>query len=367
MIKIFYDHQKFSSQRYGGISRYFANLIQELKKNEEFDYLLGVYYTDNYYIKAEVSDLRRLLSEKIFRRRYKKYAYLVNELYCKRILAHNNFDIFHPTYYDPYFLSKLKKPMVTTIHDMTFERYPEYFWSDDPLTFQKRINIERADKIIAISQTTKNDLLNYTSVNPEKIKVVYHGIDVCTPLNFKSISGLPSKNYLLYVGDRSGYKNFYIFINAFAILHEKYPDLNIVLTGGGAMGIADAEFIQRLGLSNEISHFQVDEEELNFLYKNALLFIYPSLHEGFGLPILEAFKAECPVLLSDTECFREIGGDAVSFFDPFNLDSLVFKLEQLILSDSLRSELVKKGLDQIKKFPIEKANAETLSLYKTLL
>lgn len=366
MIKVFFDHQKFSTQRYGGISRYFATLIQELKNSEEFDYLLGVYYANNYYIKEEVSGLGRFLFEKAFNGRYRKYAYLINELYCKHELAKNDFDIFHPTYYDPYFLSRLKKPMVITIHDMTFERFPEYFWSDDPLTFQKRINIERADKIIAISQTTRNDLLKYTRVNPEKIKVVYHGIDIYKPLNFKSINGLP-ENYLLYVGDRSGYKNFYIFIRAFAVLHKKYPDLKIVLTGGGAMGIADTEFVERLGLTKEIKHFQVEEEELNFLYKNALLFIYPSLHEGFGLPILEAFKAECPVLLSDTECFREIGGEAVSFFNPFDLDNLIFKLEELILNSTQREELVKKGLDQVKKFPLEKANAETLNLYKTLV
>src|SRR5690606_12253576 len=119
-----------------------------------------------------------------------KLASKYNELYCSHLLKQNNFDIFHPTYYDSYFLNKLKKPLVITIHDMTYERLPEYFWSRDTLSRNKRLNIERADQIIAISETTKNDLVAFSDVDASKIKVVYHGIDLQEPLLLKEVAQL---------------------------------------------------------------------------------------------------------------------------------------------------------------------------------
>lgn len=366
MVKIFLDHQKFSSQIYGGISRYFANLIDEIKNQDDFEYLLGVLYSDNHYIKNEIHWFKSNIGRRIMRLRQGKIAFLMNQKYCEYLLDKNDFDIFHPTYYDPYFIGRLKKPMVTTVHDMTYEMLPEYFWANDRLTLHKRISIERADRIIAISETTKRDLLNLTNIKEDKIEVIHHGIDISTPLKYESIADIPKK-YMLYVGDRSGYKNFYLFIRAFAAIHNKYPDLKIVLTGGGNMGIADVEFISRLNLEIKIIHVQATDGQLNFLYKNALFFVYPSLYEGFGFPILESFRAQCPMLLSDTSCFREIASDAAVFFEPYSLDDLISKIEQLYNDDELRQSLVKNGSLRLLDFPLEKCNLKTLNLYKSLI
>ncbi len=365
MTKVFFDHQKFTTQRYGGISRYFATIIQAMKENPDFEYQLGVLFSNNHYIKEEFQPFNNALGRKLLQSEYMRKAALVNELYCKYLLGKNDFDVFHPTYYNPYFMEKLKKPMVTTIHDMTHERLPEYFWANDHLTVQKKINAEKADKIIAISETTKKDILELLDVKEEKIEVIYHGIDIETPLAFKEVPNLPQR-YILFVGDRSGYKNFYIFIRAFAAIQKKYPDLEVILTGGGPILIADKEFMVKLKVDQKIRHINVSDEELNSLYKNALFFAYPSFYEGFGLPILEAFKAQCPVLLSDIDCFKEIGADSVSYFEQRNLDHLIFMLEELINNDELRRNLVTKGNQRLLDFPIQKCIDQTLALYQSL-
>ncbi len=288
-----------------------------------------------------------------------------NQLYCSYLLKMNDFDVFHPTYYNPYFIKNLKKPLVTTIHDMTYERLPEYFWVNDPLTYEKRISAERADKIIAISETTKNDLLKYIEVDENKVEVIYHGIDIDKPLVFEKIEDLP-KEYLLFVGDRSGYKNFYLMLNAYDELVKKYPDIHLVLTGGGKLVGADVEIIRRLKLKEKIHHYNVNDDQLNYLYQNTLLFIYPSLHEGFGLPILEAFKAQCPILLSETDCFKEIAQNAAAFFNPYSKEDLIFQIENLILDKKRRKDLVEIGNIRLLDFPLDKSVQKTLAVYKKL-
>ena len=367
MTKVLIDHQKFSTQKYGGISRYFANILQGMKQVPDFSYKLGVLYCKNHYIQSEPQLLNNSLGRAVIGRgKETEKAYNLNRMYCKYLLKKGDFDVFHPTYYEPYFIGSTSKPTVVTIHDMTYEKLPEYFWAHDTLTHEKRLNVERADKIIAISQTTKNDLLKYLEVDPDKITVVYHGIDLETPLITKPVAGLPEQ-YLLFVGDRSGYKNFYLFINAFNELSHKYPHLRVVLTGGGGLGIAEKECLRRLGVEDKVSHVNVTDEELSYLYEQALLFVYPSLHEGFGLPILEAFKASCPMVLSDTPCFREIATEAAVYFSPYDLNNLVAVLDNAVTDSDMRKELVNRGLVRLQDFPLRESVKQTLDVYRSLV
>lgn len=365
MVKVLFDHQTFSLQRYGGISRYFSNIVKELNGRTDFECKVGVVHSRNHYLETREKILTGKLWNSLLKSDYGKRDYKVNGYYCEYLLKKGDFDIFHPTYYDPYYAIKVRKPVVLTVHDMTHERLPEYFWAMNPLTHQKRLSIERADKIIAISQATKNDILRYSNADPKKIEVIYHGIDICSPLKLKTVAGIPD-NYLLFVGDRSGYKNFYIFIKAFKELSVKYPELEVILTGGGPLGIADLELFYRLGLQSRIRHLQVTDDELNFLYQKASVFVYPSLNEGFGLPILEAGKAGCPMVLSDIDCFREIAQDSALFFDPFDVQALINAIESILTDSSLRLDLIAKSAKRLECFPIEKSVKETLDLYRTL-
>ena len=365
MLKILFDHQKFSTQRYGGISRYFANIVQDIKTKSDFGYQIGCLYSPNHYIKNEPQLLANSLGKALLDSKYGTKAYKINQQYCKYLMAKGDYDILHPTYYDPYFIERNTKPVVVTVHDMTHERLPEYFWAEDRLTHNKRLNIDAADKIIAISETTKIDLINYSNVDPSKIEVIYHGIDLDTPLVYEAVPDLPV-SYFLYVGDRSGYKNFYRFLYAFKRLSDRYPEIEMLLTGGGAVAIADNELITRLNLQQKVKHVNVTDEQLNYLYSNALAFVYPSLHEGFGLPILEAFKAQCPVILSDTPCFLEIGADAVDYFSTYDEDSLLIAMEKMLTDETHRKERIAQGLKRLRDFPIEKSLNETYGVYQSL-
>lgn len=364
MPKILIDHQKFTTQRYGGISRYFANIIEGIKRTDTISYQLGVLHAKNHYIQKEPLAFKGALSDRVLGW-HEKIDYKLNQRYCEHLLKKNEYDVFHPTYYDPYFLEYLKKPLVVTIHDLTYERLPEYFWARDPLTRQKRINIERADAIIAISNTTRKDLLHFFDVDPAKVSVIYHGIDLDTPLDFQSVPNLPER-YILFVGDRSGYKNFYLFMNAIRPLIFDVPDLHVVLTGGGPIEVADQEFLLRLGITDRVRHIHATDEQLNYLYKHAQLFVYPSLYEGFGLPILEAFKANCPMLLSDTECFREVAADAALYFNPTDPDDLASKVLLALTNRDVRSRLVELGAQRLSKFPLQKSINQTLDVYKSV-
>ncbi len=334
----------------------------------DFDYETGVVYSHNHYLPDRHPLLNNPLAQRIFSSGpVRKKIYDLNQAQCIRLLKANDFDLFHPTYYDPYFLNYLKKPLVVTIHDMTYERLPEYFWARDPLSQQKRLNIERADLIIAISETTRHDLLDlYPALDPGKVRVVYHGIDLESPLVVSSTLDLPA-DYLLFVGDRSGYKNFYLLLEAFRSLSRRYPDLHLILAGGGNLEVAEHEAIHRANLGNRITHRHASDPELNALYQNAALFIYPSLYEGFGLPILEAFRAGCPMLLSDTACFREIAADAAAFFEPRSHEDLVDRIQTLLDDPDLRQGLVEKGRLRLQDFPIETCVQKTLDLYRELV
>lgn len=155
-------------------------------------------------------------------------------------------------------------------------------------------------------------------------------------------------------------------MNAFNEISKRYPDLKVILTGGGKVGVSDVEFINRLKLQDKITHINVTDEELNYLYQNALAFVYPSLYEGFGLPILEAYKASCPVLLSDTACFREIGADAAAYFNAHDKDDLISLLEKAISDSEFRKDLIAKGQTRLQDFPLEKSMQETIAIYKSL-
>lgn len=369
MIKILFDHQKFTTQRYGGISRYFATLIDAIEDSGgAFSSKTGVLYTENQYLPGASQLLNNRFCRPFFRTKAGKSGlYKLNQYYSAKLIREKRFDIFHPTYYDPYFLSDLKKPFVTTIHDMTYEILPEYFWAHDPLTEFKRKNIERADAIIAISETTKSDLVEYGNISdPDKIKVIYHGIDTLSEACCQPVSPLPEA-YILYVGDRSGYKNFFLFMDACREILSAQPSLSVVLTGGGGLGIAEKEYLFRNRLTGRVHHINASDSELNFLFSRALVFVYPSLHEGFGLPILEAFRAGCPVLLSDTRCFREIGADAVHYFEATSKEALIAEIYRIIGSEDIRRKLVAAGKTRLRDFPIEDCVRKTFELYKSLV
>ncbi|WP_207424485.1 glycosyltransferase family 4 protein [Desertivirga brevis] len=364
MIKIQFDHQHFSNQVFGGISRYFANIQAALSESDEFSFDRGIYFTKNYYLKDEKFPLPRIISRYMIKKYSDSRIYRKNTRYSLKCIQKNKYDLFHPTYYDPYFVDHVKVPVVLTVHDLIHEKFPLYFPLDDETTHQKRLTIERTNHFIAISESTKRDLQEYYQIPEDQITVIYHGYN---PIDFSGRISKDYGNYILFVGDRTSYKNFLTFLQAVKEIVENYRDIEIICAGGEAFRSVEKEVIHRLGLSDRIRQFKVNDAELHQLYKHALVYVNPSLYEGFGLPILEAFAASCPVALSNTSCFREVGGDAAVYFDPYEPSSITEAIQSILFDTAARQTLTNKMPAQLSRFSMSSCMEKTKLVYKKIL
>jgi glycosyltransferase involved in cell wall biosynthesis len=364
MIRVLYDHQMFDKQKQGGISRYFANLISGISQRAQITAQVSVLFTENYHLQAIH---RMILNARVGSFLFSKTGRISkwNKNYSRYCIIKNDFDIFHPTYFHPYFLKLLKKPFVITVHDMIYELYPDYFKTNDFTSENKRKLIDKACHIIAISETTKADLIRLAQVPAEKITVVYHGHSPIKNSYVPKVA-LPEK-YLLFVGARDNYKNFALFIRAASLAMAEHLDLKLVCVGGGAFTDEEKGELSALHIANETIHYDATDELLYWLYKGAKAFVYPSLYEGFGLPILEAFEADCPVILSDTPSFVEVAAEAALYFNPHDHNTLAECLKLVLKDGSLRGDLISLGQRRLKMFSMEKCITETVEVYKKCL
>jgi glycosyltransferase involved in cell wall biosynthesis len=360
-MKVLYDHQTFILQKYGGISRYFANLHHHLNTRPDFDCKLSVLYSKNYYIQGK-SYLLPFFGDRLLKKHKRLEKW--NKWYSEKQISNNEFDVFHPTYYDPYFLKKLKKPFVITVHDMIHELYPEWFAGYDSFVKYKRLVFEKADHFISISEATKKDLQAIYNIPEDRISVVHHGYKIST--SSESSFTPPFSNYILFVGDRATYKNFNRFVSAVIPILNMNPDIGIICAGGGAFTIVEEELFVRKGLAR-VTQISANDDELKILYQKALVFVYPSLCEGFGIPILEAFANHCPAVVSDIECFREVGEDACIYFDSNSIDSISTSIETVIKSVQLAKRLKDLGDIQLNKYTMEVCAFKTAEVYKRLI
>lgn len=361
-MRILFDHQIFDLQKIGGISRYFCQLIEELPEVQLPLISTNNVYFNNELIKEKVGlnvhestkenvKHQLVINLKIFQSIYNKIAKnnrVSNEALSIESIKEGKFDVFHPTYYDPYFLPYLnKKPFVVTVHDMIHEKFPEFFSLNDQVSHNKRLLVESASRIIAISEQTKVDIMNIYNIDDKRIDVVYHA-NIFNGFKHSSCSKINSR-YILFTGQRGGYKNFYFMLLALKPIFEKYKDINIVCTGS-CFSDEEIYFLHKNKLYNRVINIFVNEEELSGLYANATLFIFPSYYEGFGMPILEAFANNCPVVISDIPCFKEVAGEAALYFSAKDAGALCKQVDQLIGREEFRNCLIEKGSKQLAKF-----------------
>lgn len=368
-MKIVLDPEIFHLQKYGGISRYYTELFSILSKKNRV--IIPLYSTTNVYynqsnlvtVKQKIYSIyiRILLKLRLC---HKENTRIRNEKFLKKILNKKNYDLFIPTYYNSYFIKNIdSKPFVLTVYDMIHELFPEYF-VDDPLKVveNKKIMIEKATKIIAVSQNTKKDIIKfYPYVDVSKIEVVYHG---CS-LKYNEIDNIDlPNNYILFVGSRGGYKNFIFFVNAIAELLNYNTELFVICAGGGLFNTSEIQIIEKLGLQKQIVQINFKDENLSVFYKKAKCFVFPSLYEGFGIPVLEAMQSGCPVVLGNHSSFPEVAGEAGVYFETNNREDLKSKIKMLLENDHLREEFSLKGIEQVKKFSWEKAAKECYTIYQ---
>jgi glycosyltransferase involved in cell wall biosynthesis len=338
-------------QKFGGISRYFRELMKHSKGL--FNYSVGGIFSDNLYAN-ELGFHKPFPIKKRFKGKWRLENWINKKNSMKKLKG--NCDVIHPTYYDPYLIGKTDKSIVITVHDMIHELFPQGF-ADFP---NKKPFIENSAKIIAISECTKRDLLKfYPHINPDKISVVYLGTS--WDISPKS-TALPCGSYILFTGDRAFYKNFINFILAATPLILKY-NLQLKCTGRPFTN-TEIDLLKQQKIFDRTSIQFASEDELRELYANAICFVFPSLYEGFGIPILESFACGCPLALSDASCFPEIAGDAGVYFDPNSVENMREKIDKVICSETLRKELASKGFERLKAFSWQKCAEQTAEVYE---
>ena len=363
-MKILYDSQMFLKQKYGGITKYFCELMQNLP--EEHSYKLAVLFADNQHLRdfKALKKINIVLPKQEFRGkgRIKTGFYNINRLYSHYQVTSTDYDLLHPTYYDTYFFKKLKKPFIVTVHDLIEFKFKEQYRHDSLIPNMTEI-ITKANRIISISENTKKDLIEILNINPAKIDVIYHGFTKC-------LVDRPQSDhygrYILFVGYRGGYKNFLSLAKVFRNLVSKDKDLKLVCVGQ-PFTKEELENLNELQINEKTIVVGASEKLLNELYSNALAFVYPTKYEGFGMSILEAFANNCPVCLSNTSSLPEVAGEAGSYFDPYNLDSIQNTVEKVIYDTEYSKKMVEKGKKRLEYFSWKKCAEETIKSYEKAL
>jgi glycosyltransferase involved in cell wall biosynthesis len=360
-MKVVYTHDAFTSQRYGGVSRYFCELIKRVSAmGAEVQVLAGPFI--NEYVRA-LPGVRGLkvpvINHTGFMRR------IIGEVYQGVILRRSVPEtIVHQTYYsEP--SKKRGAKWVVTVYDMVHELFPEHVPGDDEVPRLKKLCCENADAIIAISHSTKNDLVRLCGIDSRRITVIHLG----SPLkdwSGRSDSKVFSMPYLLFVGKRDGYKNFARLIHAFAVSERLKGNFHVVCFGGEGFSVAERRKLAQLGIERLVHHVRGDDEVLVKLYRHATAFVCPSLYEGFGIPILEAMSLACPVVCSRTSSIPEVAGDAAAYFDPCDVASIRQTLEEAMSSSSIHDSIAR-GLSRASLFTWDRCAQETLALYRSLL
>lgn len=276
------------------------------------------------------------------------------------------FDIFFsPTHYGPLFAPC---PQVISILDLSYKYFPQLFKKKDlfQLNLWGGYSVRAARKIITISNSAKSDIIREYGISNARVEVVYLGVKEVggSKMSKKEILNKYSieKPYILFVGTLQPRKNIVRLIEAYSKL--KTENLKLVIVG--RRGWQYEEIFaspEKFGVSDSVLFLEdVMDDELPAFYENAEIFVLPSLYEGFGLPILEAFKYGCPVLTSDVSSLPEAGGDAAIYFDPEDISDIAEKIEKVLSDKKLRDDMIKKGHEQVKRFSWEKSAKKVLQV-----
>lgn len=380
---VFFDYQAFEAQEVGGVSRSYSELISRLPKynckceiglkecNNAYINLPNIkplHYTHDMFFGRKRFIGQRTISKWLLKiLGHNNYALNINKEYCIKKIEQHRFNIFEPTFFDTYFLPYLKgKPFVMTVHDMIPELFPHFFSQDDIQIIGKKHLCPLASAIHVPSNKTKEDLVNILNIDPAKIYVIPHGYSTLPTTTNDQLPTLPY-TYILYVGQRGGYKNFMPILDELKILREQEHDIHLVCTGS-AFDNQERQHITELGLGEYVHQMHVDDIVLGILYRHAAVFVYPSAYEGFGLPILEAFQCGCPVMLNNASCFPEVASDAALYFDIKRRGDFADRFLSFYRSSQEdRQVIIKKGIERLGIYSWDKSSEKLSNLYKSLI
>lgn len=365
-MQIIYDHQIFSAQKYGGISRYFSELANHISDAEKVQVTVLTPLYVNAYLGSSSPSVQVVgLKVPVIKRTGRIYR-AVNQTLAGPLMRLYKPDLVHETYY----ALKSAKPrgckLVLTVYDMIHELFPAEFSANDSTPKNKASAVARADHVICISEHTRRDLVNLLGVPHEKTSVIHMGFSLKTSGARVDVS-VP-RPFLLYVGARGGYKNFVCMLQAYAASSTLMNNFDLIAFGGGPITAKEAEHVRRLGIPQaNLRQVQGGDDVLEGLYRRAIAFIYPSLYEGFGIPPLEAMSFDCPVICSNASSIPEVVGNAAMLFDPRSAEALGQAIAAVIDDVEMRQILILRGRERIKLFSWERCAQQTMAIYEQIL
>lgn len=348
-MKIYLDNIIFGLQKSGGISVYWKEILNRILKdgNDEIKIIEQEENSKNIFRKEiEIPSKKTIYENKL-----PIWIYQFLPLTTK--LEENS--IFHSSYYRVSYSKKVKN--IVTVHDFTHE----YFFTNHKKFlnyWRKKIAIMKADGIICISENTKKDLLKFHPwAKNKEIRVIYNGVGD----EFFPIEEIKKENNILFVGARGNYKNFEIVVNAL----KELKNYSLIIVGGGKLTDNEKENLEKKIPGRYAHKLGISSENLNLEFNKAFAFMYPSSYEGFGIPILEAMKAGCPVITTNKSSIPEVAGDGALLVDVISEDSFVKGIRQLE-NKEFKESLIEAGIRQANKFSWDKTYREVKKLYEEI-
>ena len=367
-MRILFDHQVFSLHDTGGVARYFYELGKHLPSGDGVAVEMAVGLNSSIYPFSTVASGALRVYQMHTKMRAGVPRYIVNELLTNAVgMARGRFDIYHSTYYRAAPLIRRRR-LVASHFDCIHEIFPEMFRNSKTIIESKKRLYSAADAIICISESSRQDLLRYYSVDPGRTSVIHLGLTRFTDYpEHEEAEALKVEPYLLYVGARAGYKGFTLLLEAYASSGLSGSHV-LQVVGGGVFSDAELAKISALGLVNRVRLMpRASDRTLAAMYRNASLFVYPSLYEGFGFPPLEAMSLGCPVLTSNTSSIPEVCGDSAFYFDPNLPGALESALRSTLSNRERLAEIVAKGRLHSSRYTWERTAKETLEVYRMIL
>lgn len=354
----------------GGLGRYCFELSKAIYELKEIEIKIVIRYEDrekfNFAEEEDLIIVKDIESSK--NRNYYEQFVLPKEVEKK----YGDAIIHYPDIMAP-ILSKNK--VVITVHDMAFRSVKGAFTFKSTVwkNFIMHLSIKKADKVVVITDFTKSEVERYYPNYISKVGTIYNGFNnfANDNINLKNINkeilDLTSKKFLLTVSTISPRKNMDGLIKAFNKIKEK-TDLNLVVAGKKGWLYEDVfRIVDELSIGDRVIFtYEVNDDELKYLYKNAYLLVYPSFYEGFGLPPLEAMSYGIPCVVSNSTSIPEVVGDAAILVDPYSIDDISSKILMLINDKEKTNQLKERGYLRLEKFSWEKCANETIKVYKNL-
>ena len=284
--------------------------------------------------------------------------------------------LLHSPHYTMPLLAQVKS--VVTFHDMTFFLFPHLHRLHYRVPFQNMIrwSADRADRIITVSDSTKHDTQRCLNVSPQKLITIplaasteFRPVSEAEAATFCERQRLEIRKYICFVGVLEPRKGISVLINAFAKLAKEFSDLTLVIAGKKGWMYDDiVAAAKNLGLSERVRFLgYLDETDLICLINGAKVFVYPSLYEGFGIPVLEAMQCGTPVITTNVSSLPEVAGDAALLVGPNDSEALVQALRQVLTQPELAKAMSERGMARAKTFEWKRTATETLSVYETVL